>query len=55
MFSGDVTDVFCKLDMISLAAQGLYHDLSMTLEIALAYRFTPLFEDENCAADAFAR
>ncbi|CAK8681200.1 unnamed protein product [Clavelina lepadiformis] len=52
---GDVTDVFCKLDMISLAAQGLYHDLSMTLEIALAYRFTPLFEDENCAADAFAR
>ena len=40
-------DVFCKLDMISLAAQGLYHDLSMTMEIALAYRFTPLFEGDD--------
>ena len=46
-FSGEVIDVFCKLDMISLAAQGIYHDLSMTMEIALAYRFTPLFDDDD--------
>lgn len=55
MFAGEVVDLFCKLDMISLAAQGLYHDLSMTMEIALAYRFTPLLEEDDSMADVCER
>nr|CAB3265157.1 5'-AMP-activated protein kinase subunit gamma-3 [Phallusia mammillata] len=53
--SGEVVDVFCKLDMIPLAAQGMHCDLTVKLETALACRFTPLFEDEHDAADAFTR
>lgn len=47
--------MFCKLDMLALAAQGLYHNLSTTIEVALACRFKPLFEDEECPNDAFTR
>ncbi|XP_009858589.2 uncharacterized protein LOC100186700 [Ciona intestinalis] len=51
----EVVDVFCKLDIIPLAAQSLYRELNMTLDVALQSRYTPLFEDEALPTNQYPR